>query len=35
MRDLKRHFPLIGTTWSDWEERLRRQNVPKPEKKAA
>ena len=28
MRDLKRHFQLIGTTWSDWEERLRRQNVP-------
>jgi putative SOS response-associated peptidase YedK len=28
MRALKLHFQLIGTTWSDWEERLRRQNEP-------
>ena len=28
MRALKLHFQLIGTTWSDWEERQRRRNAP-------
>jgi len=28
MRALKLHFQLIGTTWSDWEERQRRRNEP-------
>src|SRR5689334_21416282 len=28
MRALKLHFQLIGTTWSEWEERQRRRNEP-------
>jgi hypothetical protein len=28
MRALKLHFQLIGTTWTQWEERQRRQNEP-------
>src|SRR5436190_17247838 len=28
MRALKLHFQLIGTTWTEWEERQRRQNEP-------
>ncbi len=28
MRALKLHFQLIGTTWTEWEERQRGQNEP-------
>src|SRR5690242_18293656 len=28
MRALKLHFQFIGTTWTEWEERQRRQNEP-------
>ena len=28
MRALKLHFLFIGTTWTEWEERQRRQNEP-------
>jgi putative SOS response-associated peptidase YedK len=28
MRALKLHFQLIGTTWSQWEERQRQRNEP-------
>ena len=28
MRALKLHLPFIGTTWTQWEERQRRQNEP-------
>jgi putative SOS response-associated peptidase YedK len=28
MRALKLHFQFVGTTWTDWEERQRRQNEP-------
>ena len=28
MRALKLHFQLIGTTWTEWEDRQRGQNEP-------
>jgi hypothetical protein len=28
MRALKLHFQLIGTTWTEWEERQGRRNEP-------
>ena len=28
MRALKLHFQFIGTTWTEWAERQRRQNEP-------
>lgn len=28
MRALKLHFQLIGTTWTEWQQRQRQQHEP-------